>query len=412
MTTHVSDAEIAAVFRREHGRVVAVLVRVLGDIDLAEDAVQEAFAVAVPRWRRDGVPPSPVGWIVTTARNAAVDRLRRESSRARRHADAALLYAPDEQLRAAIESAAVSDDRLRLLFTCCHPAVSPEAQVALTLRLVAGLTTAEIARAFLVPEPTMAQRISRAKRKIRDNGIRYRVPRAPDLPQRLSSVLAVVYVVFTQGHFATTGAELVRGDLCDEAIRLGRLLVELLPDEPEPVGLLALMLLGHARAAARTGPAGELVLLAEQDRSRWDRSMLGEGHELVRGCLRRGRPGPYQLQAAIAAVHTSADTAAETDWRQIVALYDQLAALAPSPLVALNRAIAVAEVEGPTAGLALLDELDHDHLHSCQVTRAELLLRAGRRQEAADAFARSIETADNLVEREHLTRRAELSGGV
>jgi RNA polymerase sigma-70 factor (ECF subfamily) len=396
----IEGSEIERVFREEYGRAVAVLVRAFGDIDIAEEAVQDAFAVAVQRWSDTGLPPSPAGWIITTARNRAIDRLRREASREDRHAQAALLHASSEP----IQEGPVRDDRLRLIFTCCHPALAQSVQVALTLRLLGGLTTVEIARAFIVPEATMAQRLVRAKNKIRDANIPYRVPGEAELPDRLTSVLAVVYLIFNEGYTATSGDQLVREDLCAEAVRLGRLLAELLPDEPEVFGLLALMLLIESRRRSRTTSGGDIVLLADQDRALWDRDLIAEGQAIVRQCLRRNQPGPYQIQAAINAVHSDAPTAAATDWRQILQLYDQLLALAPTPVVALNRAVAVAEVEGSEPALAAVESLDLGDYYLFHAIRADLLSRLGRNAEASQAYDAALALTSNAVERTFLER--------
>jgi len=391
--------------------VVATLIRVLGDFDLAEEAMQEAFARALETWARTGIPDNPGAWIVTTARNRAIDRLRRE--RTLREKTGWLKQLAELEALGGDETdmSGIPDDRLRLMFTCCHPALALDAQVALTLRTLGGLTTPEIARAFLVPETTMGQRLVRAKRKIRDAGIPYRVPPPELLPERVPAVLAVLYLVFNEG-YAATGGPLLRRELCDEAIRLARVVNELLPDQPEVPGLLALMLLQHSRRDARTSTDGELVLLEDQDRARWDRAMIDEGLALLERAMALGRPGPYQVQAAIAALHTQAPRPEDTDWPQIAALYGSLLRMSPSPVVALNRAVAVAMADGPQAGLALADRLavDLDEYHLFHATRADLLRRADRGSEARIAYRRALELVTNPQERAFLERRlAEVS---
>jgi RNA polymerase sigma-70 factor, ECF subfamily len=393
----LDEAAVGRIFREESGRSVATLIRVLGDIDLAEDAVQEAFAVALRKWPRDGVPPNPGGWITTTARNRALDHLRREARGRELLSEAAVLSPGSDDPGMPEEVGPVQDDRLRLIFTCCHPALSTEAQVALTLRLLGGLSTKQVARSFLVAEPTMAHRLVRAKRKIKAARIPYRVPDAHELPDRLRPVLAVVYLVYNAGLTGPAGP-----GLCAEAIRLARILAALMPDEPEVAGLLALLLLTESRRASRARPDGSLVLLGEQDRTQWDRALIEEGQAILRRCLRRNQPGAYQLQAAINAVHADALTVEQTDWSQIVALYDHLLAVAPTPVVALNRAIAIGEVQGPAAALALVDELDLDNYHPFHATRADLLRRLGRNSEAAAAYQRAATMAPTDAERDFL----------
>jgi RNA polymerase sigma-70 factor (ECF subfamily) len=395
------NAEIEAIFRREYGRTVAVLTRFLGDISSAEEAVQDAFAIALAKWPADGIPPSPAGWLITTARNKALDGLRKEASRPERHQAAQLL---SEATSTEIEEHDVRDDQLRLIFTCCHPALAPDAQVALTLRLIGGLGTEEIARAFLVQPATLAQRLSRAKAKIRNAGIPYRIPDASELPARLGAALAVVYLIFNEGCGRSVSDEVLQGDFCQEAIRLGRLLVALMPGESETLGLLALMLLTDARRDARMAD-GHLVLLSEQDRALWNESKLEEGRALLRICLARNRPGSYQLQAAINAVHSDAPSAAHTDWGQILELYDQLLAISPSAVVALNRAVAVAEVHGAVRALELVETIDLPKYHLYHAVRADLLRRLGRTADAASAYGLALDHCGNQIERDFLMRQ-------
>ena len=392
--------QIERIFREHYGRAVATLVRQFRSIDLAEESVQDAFASALQRWPATGLPPSPAGWIITTARNRAIDHLRRESSRDERQA--AAIQMSDASCE---EDTPVSDDRLLLMFTCCHPALALNVQVALTLRLLGGLSTPEIARAFMVPEATMAQRIVRAKAKIRDAAIPYRIPDAQELPTRIRAVLAVIYLIFNEGYSASAGDQLIREDLCDEAVRLARVLAELMRRDSETLGLLALLLLIDARRNARIGPNGMPLLLSEQNRSLWNRSRIAEGQWLLSECVRRNEPGPYQLQAAINAVHSDAPDIASTDWRQIVTLYDHWMQLDPNPLIALNRAVAVAELEGPARGLELVDALALNHYHLFHAIRADLLRRLGRSTEATAAYDAAIERSENMKEREFLLSR-------
>jgi RNA polymerase sigma-70 factor, ECF subfamily len=409
------QAAVAEAFRGEWGRVVATLIRTTGDWDLAEECAQQAFERALQTWPRDGVPRRPGAWLTTTARNLARDRLRRAAVGTSKMREVAMLHTNKEAGYDANDQSGVQDDRLRLIFTCCHPALQLEAQVALTLRTLAGLTTAEIARAFIVSEATMAQRLVRAKRKIRNAGIPYRVPPAHLLPERTGGVLAVLYLLFNEGYAATAGTDLVREGLCAEAIYLARTLARLMPDEPEALGLLALMLLHDARRTSRVDEVGELVPLEEQDRTLWNGEVIAEGVGLLRAAMQLGSPGPYQLQAAIAACHATASDAADTDWAHISGLYEALARLVPSPVVELNRAVAVAMSEGPAAGLALVEELEVsgklNGYHLLPATRADMLRRLGRQTDAASAYEEALQLAATVAERRYIVRRlAEITG--
>ncbi|KRC53556.1 RNA polymerase subunit sigma-24 [Nocardioides sp. Root79] len=395
-----AQAAVERIFREEYGRLIASLVRRFGDIDIAEEAAGEALLTALEKWPEAGVPPNPGGWLTTTAGNRAIDRLRREKLRDGKHEAAAMIHDPTPHEPTGV----IADDRLRLIFTCCHPSLAPEARIALTLRLLGGLTVAEIAAAFLVQETTMAQRITRAKAKIKGANIPYRVPGTADLPDRVGAVLAVLLLIFNEGYLSSGDGDPVRADLTGEAIRLARILHQLLPDDLEATGLLALLLLTESRRTSRVR-GGELVPLEEQDRGGWDRALIAEGHDLVRRCLAANRPGRYQVLAAVNAVHTDAPTAAATDWSQIAALYDQLARIDPSPIVALNRAVAVAELDGPEVALAIVDRLPLDGYHAWHATRAELLRRLGRSPESREQYDAALAVCDNVAERAYLLRR-------
>jgi RNA polymerase sigma-70 factor (ECF subfamily) len=393
-------AAVERVFREEYGRLIASLVRRFGDIDLAEEAAGEALVAALEKWPESGVPPNPGGWLTTTASRRAIDRIRRENLRDAKH-QAALMLHDDTP---AEPTGPVEDDRLRLIFTCCHPALAPEARIALTLRLLGGLTVQEISRAFFLPEATLGQRITRAKKKIAAAKVPYRVPETADLPARLDAVLTVLFLIFNEGYLASGDGDPIRADLTAEAIRLTRVLRQLLPEEPEVAGLLGLLVLIEARREARVRN-GQLVPLSEQDRAGWDHALIDEGHSLIRECLALNRPGRYQILAAINAVHTDAATAADTDWSQIVALYDRLTRLDPSPIVALNRAVAVAELDGPEVALALVDRLPLTGYHAWHATRADLLRRLGRSTEAKEAYDAAIAATANTAERAYLGRK-------
>ena len=408
-----AQTAVTEAFQAEWGRVVAHVIRVTGDWDLAEECAQDAFAKALERWPRDGVPSSPAGWLKTTARNRALDRLRRNAVGATKHREEAVISLADQSGDIsegnAMDDSGIADDRLRLIFTCCHPALAIDAQVALTLRTLAGLTTSEIARAFLVPSETMAKRLVRAKHKIRDAKIPYRVPAGHVLPERTASVLAVLYGTFNEGYGASEGPDLVRQGLCAEAIRLSRLLVELMPDEPETLGLLALMLLHDARRSARADAAGDLITLEDQDRTLWDTAAIDEACTILDAAVRLGRAGPYQLMAAIAASHATAPSPDATDWLEIAALYDRLAQMIPSPVVALNRAVAVGMAEGPEVGLSLIEQLEENGdlsgYHLLPATRADFLRRLGQNKQAVEAYRRALELAQNDAERRYLAKR-------